>query len=144
MAVTLEQFVENLTKSGLFSADELSAFQDNLPPDKRPNDVQGLARELIQASKLTRFQAQAVYQGKTKGLVARVWALTRAGSGYMLRDDLSRRSYRQAPHDRAPGNETADASIGKETRACPQNAIFSPWPTTVARNWTTSSILPSA
>ena len=69
MAVTLEQFIENLTRSGLVSADELSAFQDGLPPDKRPSDPQGLARELIQAGKLTRYQAAAVYHGKIKGLV---------------------------------------------------------------------------
>ena len=54
MVVSLEQFVENLTKSGLFSADELSAFQDSLPPEKRPQDAQGLARELVRAKKLTK------------------------------------------------------------------------------------------
>jgi hypothetical protein len=34
MAVTPEQFAENLTKSGLFSAEELAAFQEGLPPQK--------------------------------------------------------------------------------------------------------------
>jgi serine/threonine protein kinase len=69
MAVTLEQFAEKLTKSGLFSAEELSAFQEGLPPQRRPKDARDLTRELILAGRLTRFQAQAVYQGKTKGLV---------------------------------------------------------------------------
>ncbi len=69
MPVSLRQFADNLTRSGLFSADELSAFVGALPPDRRPKDAQGLARELVQAGKLTRYQAAAVYQGKRKGLV---------------------------------------------------------------------------
>jgi hypothetical protein len=69
MAVTLERFVQNLIASGLFSAGELTAFQERLPPEKRPKDPQGLARELIHAGKLTKYQAGLVYQGKTKGLV---------------------------------------------------------------------------
>ncbi|MFH1918469.1 MAG: protein kinase [Planctomycetota bacterium] len=69
MAVTLQQFIENLVRSGLFSEAELAAFQESLPPGKRPKDAQGLARELILAKKLTKFQAAAVYQGKTTGLV---------------------------------------------------------------------------
>ena len=69
MAISLGQFIENLTRSGLVSADEISAFQKSLPPDKRPSDPQGLARELIEAGMLTRYQAAAVYHGKIKGLV---------------------------------------------------------------------------
>ncbi|MFH1919191.1 MAG: protein kinase [Planctomycetota bacterium] len=69
MAVSLEQFVENLIRSGLFSAAELAAFQNKLAPEKRPKDAQGLARELNRAGKLTKYQAAQVYQGKTRGLV---------------------------------------------------------------------------
>jgi len=69
MAISLGQFIDNLTRSGLVSADEISAFQESLPPEKRPSDSQGLARELIQAGMLTRYQAAAVYHGKIKGLV---------------------------------------------------------------------------
>jgi hypothetical protein len=38
MAVTLEQFVANLTRSGLFTAAELAAFQQGLPPEKRAKE----------------------------------------------------------------------------------------------------------
>jgi serine/threonine protein kinase len=69
MAVTLEQFRENLVKSGLFTAEELAAFQQGLAPEKRAKDVKGLARELVQAKRLTKYQAAAIYQGKTRGLV---------------------------------------------------------------------------
>jgi serine/threonine-protein kinase len=67
--VTVEQFIERLTRSGLMSAAEVSTFQDSLPPGKRPNDVQQLAQALVRQGKLTKYQAQAVYQGKTEGLV---------------------------------------------------------------------------
>ena len=84
MALTLEQFVENLTRSGLMSAAELSAFRKSLAPEKRPKDAQGLARELIQAGKLTRYQAAAVYQGRTKGLVlGNYTVLDQIGAGGM-------------------------------------------------------------
>ena len=84
MAVTLEQFAENLTRSGLMSAAELSAFQESLAPEKRPQDVQDLARELIQAGKLTRYQAAAVYHGKTRGLVLGEYTvLDQIGAGGM-------------------------------------------------------------
>ncbi len=43
MAVTVEQFIERLSQSGLMSAAEVSTFQDSLPPDKRPKNVQQLA-----------------------------------------------------------------------------------------------------
>ncbi len=69
MAVTVEQFIVRLTQSGLMSAAEVSTFQESLPPDKRPKDVQQLARALVQQGKLTKYQAQAVYEGKTKTLV---------------------------------------------------------------------------
>ena len=51
------------------SAAEVSSFQDSLPPERKPKDGEALARELVQAGKLTKYQAQVVYQGKTKGLV---------------------------------------------------------------------------
>jgi len=69
MPALLEQFIENLIRSGLMSAEEVASFQESLPSEKRPRDAQALARELILAGKLTKFQAQAVYQGKLKGLV---------------------------------------------------------------------------
>ncbi|MHC4402715.1 MAG: protein kinase domain-containing protein [Planctomycetota bacterium] len=69
MAVTIEQFVENLIRSGLFSAGELAAFRRSLPAERQPKDPQALAGELIRAGKLTKYQAGRVYRGKTKGLV---------------------------------------------------------------------------
>ena len=84
MLISLQQFVERLTHCGLFSAEELSAFEDSLPPEKRPQDAGGLARELILAERLTRFQAEAVYRGHTKGLVMGEYVvLDKIGAGGM-------------------------------------------------------------
>ena len=84
MAVSLKQFVDNLVRSGLFSEAELSAYQESLPPEKRPKDAQTLARRLNQAGKITKFQAAAAYQGKTRGLVFDEYiVLDKIGAGGM-------------------------------------------------------------
>jgi serine/threonine-protein kinase len=69
MAITIEQFIERLTDSGLMSAQEIDSFHKQSPPEKRPKDAQQLAQALVRQGKLTKYQAQAVYQGQTKGLV---------------------------------------------------------------------------
>jgi len=84
MAISLEEFVKNLVRSGLLSAAEVSSFQESFPPEKRPHDAEGLARELIRAGKLTKYQAAAVYKGKTKGLVfGEYTVLEQIGAGGM-------------------------------------------------------------
>ncbi len=84
MPVTLDRFIQNLISSGLMTAEEVSAVQEGLPPDKRPKDVQAFARLLHQQGKLTKYQAAALYQGKTKGLVLGEYEiLDRLGAGGM-------------------------------------------------------------
>jgi len=39
MALTREQFVDHLVRSGLMSAAEVSSFQDGLPPDLKPSNL---------------------------------------------------------------------------------------------------------
>jgi hypothetical protein len=68
-APTLDQFIERLSGSGLIEGAEVQAVLAGLPAEKRPKTAEDLARELFRQGKLTRFQAQAVYQGKTRGLV---------------------------------------------------------------------------
>jgi hypothetical protein len=82
--MTLDQFIRNLTASGLLTAEELKAFRRGLPADQQPKDVPGLAKALVQAGKLTKYQAGAIYQGKTKGLVLGEYViLDRIGAGGM-------------------------------------------------------------
>ena len=84
MAVSIRKFAENLIQSGLITAAELSAFQESLPPEKRPKDIQGLARELVRARKITKYQAAVIYRGQTKGLVLGEYVmLEKIGAGGM-------------------------------------------------------------
>jgi len=84
MPVTLDQFVRELSTSGLMTAEEVRAFLDTLPVESRPGRAEQLAQELYRHGKLTKFQAQAVYQGKTRGLVVGNYiVLDRLGKGGM-------------------------------------------------------------
>jgi len=69
MAISLEQLIDSLIESGLMSAEEVQAFLDCLPLEQRPTRSEELAQELYRRGKLTKFQTQAIYQRKTRGLV---------------------------------------------------------------------------
>jgi serine/threonine protein kinase len=66
---TLDRFVSELTHSGLMSATEIADFQQTLPVDRQPTDGPSLARRLIEAHKLTEYQASAIIDGKTANLM---------------------------------------------------------------------------
>ena len=84
MEVVLSQFKKSLIASGLMTADEVEAFIDGLPPDDKPKDGKALAQILVRQKKLTKFQAQAIFQGKTKGLIMGDYiVLDRIGQGGM-------------------------------------------------------------
>ena len=69
MTVILDQFIHTLIESGLMTKEDINIFLEGLPVDERPSDGEHLAKLLFQRKKLTKFQTQAIYQGKTKGLV---------------------------------------------------------------------------
>ncbi len=78
-AMDMERFARLLLRSELMSPKQLEPFLD-----KRSKDPQTLARELIRARKLTEFQAKALLQSKTKGLVYGDYVvLDRIGAGGM-------------------------------------------------------------
>jgi tRNA A-37 threonylcarbamoyl transferase component Bud32 len=86
MSLTLPQFAEALSASGLMTAEELSAFRARLPAGTDGEDAESLARELVRQGKLTTFQVNAVYQGKTRGLVFGEYVvLDKLGAGGMGR-----------------------------------------------------------
>jgi serine/threonine-protein kinase len=66
MAVPLEQFVKQLEDNSILAGETL---QDFIPPKATPKDAEELAKQLVRAKKLTKFQAEQVYQGKGKSLV---------------------------------------------------------------------------
>src|ERR1043166_9233204 len=66
MAATLEQFVKQLTDSGIISPGKVENF---VPPKAHPKDADELARELVKQNVLTKFQATQVSAGKVKSLI---------------------------------------------------------------------------
>jgi tRNA A-37 threonylcarbamoyl transferase component Bud32 len=84
MTVILDQFIQSLTESGLMTGKEIQQLLDRLPDHEKPESAQELAKLLYRSGKLTKFQAQAVYQGKTKGLLLGNYAvLDKIGQGGM-------------------------------------------------------------
>lgn len=84
MALSLEQFAQALAETGLLSADELASFTAQFAPDRRPQDGEALARELVRAEKISKYQAKAIWQGKAKGLVLGEYlVLDQIGAGGM-------------------------------------------------------------
>jgi WD40 repeat protein/serine/threonine protein kinase/formylglycine-generating enzyme required for sulfatase activity len=84
MPISREHFVRCLSDSGLISSDEVESFQQQLPSERQSADADQLAQELVQAEKLTQYQASAVLQGKTSGLVFGEYTVVdRIGAGGM-------------------------------------------------------------
>ena len=84
MTVILDQFLQTLRESGLMAEEEIDAFLHGLRPGQLPANGEDLAKVLVKHRKLTKFQAQAVYQGKTKGLIVGNYVvLEKIGQGGM-------------------------------------------------------------
>ncbi len=71
MPLTVDQFTQRLTSSGVMSADDLRDWITAVPIEKRPSDGEQLARELVKQRRLTAWQAQAIYQ--SKGATKKTW-----------------------------------------------------------------------
>ncbi len=67
--VTAEDFAHSLTASGLMTREELDSFCETLPNRDSVDDANTLADLLVQANKLTTYQADSVRLGHTRGLV---------------------------------------------------------------------------
>jgi serine/threonine protein kinase len=81
---TLDEFARSLVESELMTAEKVGSFLGSFPPEKRPKTAPELAREMFRQRLLTKFQAQAVYQGKIKYLVLGNYVvLDRLGGGGM-------------------------------------------------------------
>lgn len=84
MGMAVEDFVAHLSSSGLMPSEEVDAFRDSLPDEKKQGDAQEFARELVRQKKLTAYQATAVYQGKALSLfLGKYLVLDKLGQGGM-------------------------------------------------------------
>ncbi len=86
MAITLEEFIAHLDEIGLMSADEVNDFLDELPLNRQPGSARRLVQEMLRHKRLTQFQADLMFKGKTKRLVVGNYiVLEKAGQGGMGR-----------------------------------------------------------
>lgn len=65
---SVEQFVGCITSSGLLPSEEVQSILEGLRGAKRSGTAEELARELVAAGKLTRYQVTALYQGRALAL----------------------------------------------------------------------------
>ena len=66
---TASQFAERLSESGLYSVEELAKLYDAVPDLNDSHEPQTIANTLVQYNRLTRFQADLLLQGRTRGLI---------------------------------------------------------------------------
>lgn len=86
MAVSVEEFIEYLAEIGFMAPDEIEDFLEQLPLNEQPSDARKLVREMLQHKKLTKFQADFMFKGKTKRLVVGNYVvLDKLGKGGMGR-----------------------------------------------------------
>jgi len=84
MAVSREQFVRQLSGSGLLSAEEILDLKKDLPPIPSPDETETLARQLVNAGRLTEYQSWRIRNGRGKGLVLGEYTiLEKIGAGGM-------------------------------------------------------------
>lgn len=69
MAMSFEQFVEQVLRSGLMSQQEMHDYLATFPEEKRPRDVDCLARNLAQDERLSAFQIEMIRKGRAEELV---------------------------------------------------------------------------
>ncbi len=109
MAVALEQFVKQIADSGVVAPGKLENF---VPPKAHPKDAQELARQLVQSKQLTKYQAQEIYQGRSKSLILGNYTiLDKIGAGGMgqVFKAEHRRMHRVVAIKMLPKNVTKDA-----------------------------------
>jgi eukaryotic-like serine/threonine-protein kinase len=82
--VSIENFLKHLNKSGLLSPEEVRKIEQQVPRQKLRDDAYELAKDLARQKKLTVFQANAIYNGKTQGLILGNYVLLeKIGAGGM-------------------------------------------------------------
>ena len=67
--ISVERFLQALAATGIMTPDEVQSLAQSLSAENRSSDADELARNLVRQGKLTRFQAAAIYQDKSDGLL---------------------------------------------------------------------------
>ena len=84
MPISLDEFVQSLTDTGILPVAEVTSFVGSMAEDRAGVDVEKLARELVRQQKLTRFQASVIFRRQARGLrFGDFLVLDKIGSGGM-------------------------------------------------------------
>lgn len=76
-----EQLISPIHRSGLLSYADVQAFLEALPAAERPSDARSLAEKLVQAGRLTKFQASQLLTGNGMELVRGDYVIERRIGG---------------------------------------------------------------
>ncbi|MDP7206623.1 MAG: hypothetical protein QGH11_13690, partial [Pirellulaceae bacterium] len=68
MNISLKQFIDNLSDTGLMTLEDVQQLSSQLSTDQQPIDGESLARCLVEANKLTSFQASLIAKGQQQKL----------------------------------------------------------------------------
>ena len=94
MPLTIEQFTQQVSSSGLMTEDGLRGWLKSESFEQLPLDGEQLARELVKQKKLTKFQASQIYAGKGASLVLGNYVildkLGQGGMGMVLKAEHKR------------------------------------------------------
>lgn len=121
----MEAFLKTLIKSGLFTSEQLQIAVKAVPPEQL-KDSQTLAEHLVKTGKLTRFQANKLLQGVTKGMVLGAYHLLspigKGGMGavYLARDSRTQGlvAVKVLPPKRARSEERLLIRFRREMEIC--------------------------
>src|SRR4051812_49245151 len=121
----VDEFLKTVIRSGLLDREQLQAALRGVPREQRDNS-QALADHLVQAGKLTRFQARKLLQGTALGLVLGPFqVLAPIGKGgmgtvYLARDRRSEQlvALKVLPPRKAREEERLLARFRREMEMC--------------------------
>jgi len=112
MAITLKEFVSQLDESGVISAVDIATFQKSQSP--AAESAEDLGKLLVKHKKVTKLQAQLVYQGKGKQLLlGNYLILDKIGAGGM--GDVYLAEHRRM--ERRVALKTLPAAMTKDTQS---------------------------
>ena len=84
MALSIDQFINEISSSGMIPAAELFSWMSSIADADRPKTSEELARQLVKQKKLTKFQAEQIYAGQGKSLtLGNYLILDKLGQGGM-------------------------------------------------------------
>lgn len=85
-SISVEEFLKRVSDTGLLPTTELSVLERDFLSESSSVEGDSFARFLVRKKKLSKYQAQAIYQGKERGLVVGKYILVEEiGGGAMGR-----------------------------------------------------------